>query len=110
MEQQKLPNATIALVLAIISFIGCCCSNGFGGLILAGIALFLINKDSKLYNQNPSDYSNFGIVKTAKIISIISIILSLIIVAIYIYMKATGKDTEMQERLMEWAKEMQGQQ
>lgn len=110
MEQQKLPNATIALVLSIISFIGCCCSNGFGGLILSGIALFLINKDTKLYMQNPEEYSNFGIVKTAKIISIIGIVLSLIIVAVFIYMKASGKDTELQERLMEWAEEMQAQQ
>ncbi|WP_405267143.1 CCC motif membrane protein [Cellulophaga sp. Ld12] len=110
MEQQKLPKATAALVLSIISFIGCCCSNGFGGLILAGISLFLVKKDTELYNENPEEYSNYGIVKTTKIIAIISMVLSLIMVVFYIYLKTTGKDAEMQERLMEWAEEMQQQQ
>ena len=47
MEQQKLPNATISIVLGIISFIGCCCTSGFGGVVLSGIALFLAKKDEK---------------------------------------------------------------
>ena len=49
MENQKLPNATISLVLAILSLIGCCCTSGIGGVILSGIALFLTNKDEKTY-------------------------------------------------------------
>ncbi|MDO6767998.1 MULTISPECIES: CCC motif membrane protein [Cellulophaga] len=107
--EQKLPKATAAITLSIISFIGCCCSNGFGGLILAGIALYLVKQDTDLYNESPEEYSNFGTVKTAKIISIISIVLSLILVGTYIYMKVTGKDAEMQQRIMEWAEEMQQQ-
>ena len=59
MEQQKLPNATISLVLGIISFIACCCSMGIGGLLFSGIAFFLVKKDENLYAQNPELYSNF---------------------------------------------------
>ena len=75
MENQKLPNATIALVLAIISFIGCCFW-GLGGIILAGIALYLTNRDKALYQQNPELYDNYGQVKTARILAIISLVLS----------------------------------
>ena len=85
MEQQKLPNATIALILAIISFIACCCSMGIGGLIFSGIALFLVKKDTKLYQENPELYSNFGQVKTAKIIAIIGLVLGIIALAMSIF-------------------------
>lgn len=84
MEQQKLPNATISLVLGIISFIACCFSSGFGGVVLSGIALFLANKDKKTYNENPDQYENYSQVKTARIIAIIGLILAIIIVLIFI--------------------------
>lgn len=85
MEQQKLPNATTALILGIVSFICCCFSNGIGGVIMAGIALFLTKKDTSTYNENPELYTNFGTVKTAKIISWISMVISLIIVGILVF-------------------------
>ena len=107
MEKQKLPNATTCIVLGIVSFIGCCCTSGFGGLLLSGIALFLAKKDEKTYAENPELYSNFGQVKTAKTIAIIGLVLSLIIVAIFIYMKSTGQYEEMQEKYMEMFQEMQ---
>jgi len=107
MEKQKLPNATTSIVLGIVSFIGCCCTSGFGGLLLSGIALFLAKKDEKTYAENPELYSNFGQVKTAKTIAIIGLVLSLIIVAIFIYMKSTGQYEEMQEKYMEMFQEMQ---
>ncbi len=78
MEQQKLPNATIALILGIISFIACCCSAGIGGLLFSGIALFLVKKDTKLYAENPEAYNNFGQLKTAKIIAIIGLALAVV--------------------------------
>lgn len=78
MEQQKLPNVTIAIVLAIVSFICCCFSAGIGGILLSGIALFLVNKDAKLYKQNPEDYSNFSTLKTAKTVAIIGLVLGVI--------------------------------
>lgn len=73
MEQQKLPNVTIAIVLGILSFLCCCFSAGIGGILLSGIALFLVNKDTKLYSQNPEIYSNFSTLKTAKIVAIIGL-------------------------------------
>ena len=79
MEQQKLPNVTIAIVLGILSFLCCCFSAGIGGILLSGIALFLINKDTKLYMENPEDYSNFSTVKTAKIVAIIGLVLGVLV-------------------------------
>lgn len=108
-NQQKLPNATISMVLAILSFIGCCCTSGIGGIILAGIALFLAKKDEKLYAENPDLYSNYSQVNTAKILAIISLIISVLIVAWYIYMVSTGQYDELMEQWMEMAKEMQQQ-
>jgi hypothetical protein len=84
MEQRKLPNATISLVLGIISFIACCFSSGIGGVLLSGIALFLANKDKKLYDANPDDYDNYSQVKTAKIIAIIGLVLGGIILLVFI--------------------------
>ncbi|NKI32865.1 CCC motif membrane protein [Croceivirga thetidis] len=75
MEQQKLPNVTISLVLGIISFFCCCLSSGLGGVIMSGIAFFLLKKDEKTYQQNPENYSNFSQLKTAKIIAIIGLVL-----------------------------------
>ncbi|MDT0606960.1 CCC motif membrane protein [Croceitalea rosinachiae] len=77
MEQQKLPSVTIALVLAILSFL-CCCFGGAPGLILAVIAFFLIRKDEKTYAQNPDAYSNYSTLKTVKIISIIGMVIGLL--------------------------------
>lgn len=77
MEQQKLPNVTISLVLAIISFL-CCCFGGVPGIIMSGIALLLINKDEKRYKQNPELYSNYSQLKTAKIVAIIALVLGIL--------------------------------
>ncbi len=107
MEKQKLPNATISLILGILAFIGCCCTSGFGGVILSGIALFLAKKDEKTYAENPDMYMNYGQVKTAKIIAIIGLVLSLIIIAIYLYMVSTGQYDDLKENYMEMLEDMQ---
>lgn len=78
MEQQKLPNVTIALVLGIVSFLCCCFSSGVGGIIMSGIAYFLVRKDEKTYMANPEDYNNFSQLKTAKIIAIIGLVLGVL--------------------------------
>jgi len=85
MEQRKLPNATISIVLGSISFIACCCSAGIGGLIFSGIALFLAKKDEKTYAEQPELYSNYGQVKTAKIIAFIGLALAVLSLAWSIY-------------------------
>lgn len=104
MEQQKLPNTTIALVLAILSFIGCCCGAGIGGIIFSGIALFLVNKDTKLYAENPEMYSNYGQLKTAKIIAIIGLVLAIITIVILIVQITAvgGWDAYMQQQKDVW--------
>jgi len=107
MEQQKLPNATISLILGILAFIGCCCTSGFGGAILSGIALFLAKKDEKKYAENPDLYMNYGQLKTAKIIAIIGLILSLMIVVVYFYMVSTGQLDDLKENYRKILEEMQ---
>ncbi|RXG15427.1 hypothetical protein DSM03_102342 [Leeuwenhoekiella aestuarii] len=107
MEQQKLPNATISLILGIISFIACCFSSGFGGVILSAIALYLANKDKKVAEKNPELYENYGQVKTARIIAIIGLALSIIISIIcLIFIIIFGSV----EAIQEWAIEMQNAQ
>lgn len=99
MEQQKLPNVTIALVLGIVSYLCCCFSAGTGGIILSGIALFLVSKDEKLYKEQPENYSNFSQLKTAKIVAIIGLVLGVLslIYTIYAVMQMGGWDAYMEQ-------------
>ncbi|MGB3774078.1 MAG: CCC motif membrane protein [Leeuwenhoekiella sp.] len=107
MEVQKLPNATIALVLGIISFIACCFSSGFGGLLLSGIALYMANKDLKAAQPNPELYENYNTAKTAKIIAIVGLVLALIIAVISVVFLIIFGSVEA---IQEWAQEMQAAQ
>ncbi|TXK79363.1 CCC motif membrane protein [Mesonia sp. K4-1] len=104
---QKLPNATLALVLAIISYVACCLSYGLGGLVLSIIAFVLANKDRKTYLLNPENYDNYGQVKTARILAIVALILSALIVISSI---AALLFFGSLEGLEQWANEMQQQQ
>ena len=90
MDQQKLPNVTIAIVLGILSYICCCFSAGIGGLLFSGIAFYLVRKDEKLYMENPEGFSNFGSLKTAKIIAIIGLVLGAIALIMVIVQIATA--------------------
>jgi hypothetical protein len=85
MDQQKLPNVTIALVLGIVSFLCCFCSSGIGGIVMSGIALFLTSKDNKTYLESPEQYSNFSQLKTAKIVAIIGLVLGIATLLYTIY-------------------------
>ena len=84
MEQQKLPNVTIAIVLSILSYL-CCCFGGLPAAILAGIAFLLVYKDENKYKENPELYSNYSQLKTAKILAIIGLALGIIYFAYVIY-------------------------
>jgi len=99
MEQQKLPNVTIAIVLSILSFLCCCISAGIGGILLAGIALILVQKDTKLYLSNPGDYSNFSTLKTAKILALIGLALGVLtlIWTVYSIIQIGGWDAYMEQ-------------
>lgn len=107
MNQQKLPNVTIALVLGIISFLCCFCSSGLGGILMSGIALFLTNKDGKTYQADPEAYSNFSQLKTAKIIATIGLVVAVLTAAFAIYqiINAGGWDAYMEQQ-MEMLEEM----
>ncbi len=99
MEQQKLPNVTIAIVLAILSYLCCCVSAGVGGILMAGIAFFLIKKDENRYKENPELYTNYGALKTAKILAIIGLVLGVLILiwTIYNISAAGGMEGYMSE-------------
>jgi len=77
--QQALPNATIVLVLGIISIVLCCCY-GILGLIPAIIALVLSKKDKALYAANPGLYtlSSFKNLNAGRVCAIIGLILNIL--------------------------------
>ena len=106
MEQQKLPNANLVLIMGILSIVGACCY-GLPGLIFGLIGLIVGVKDTKTYKQTPENYSNYGNVQAGKIMAIIGIILSLFMIVTVIYILSligwdALQDPElMQERLEE---------
>lgn len=109
MEQQKLPNVTIAIILAILSFI-CCCFGGIPGLILAGIAFLVIRSDERKYKENPDLYSNYNTLKTAKILAIIGMVIGLLwfLWTVYQIQQMGGWDAYMeksQEMMEQWGVE-----
>ncbi|MBT2163612.1 CCC motif membrane protein [Zobellia barbeyronii] len=77
MEDHKLPNSTLILVFGILSIVTCCCY-GILGLIFGIVALVLANKATAIYLENPENYTDYGNVKTGKILAIIGIVLSVI--------------------------------
>jgi hypothetical protein len=79
MEEQKLPNVTIILVLGIASIVLCWCY-GVLGLILSIVALVLAMNASKTYKQSPEDYTNYSALKTAKIVAIIGLVLNILFI------------------------------
>jgi hypothetical protein len=106
MEKQKLPNETAVMILGLLSFIGCCCTNGILGVIMSGIGLYLANKSEQLYMQNPEIYSK-GSLNTWKIVNMVSLGISAVFVIYLIYLLATGKYAEMQEQYMEMIEQLQ---
>ncbi len=82
MEQQKLPNVTVILVLGIASIVLCWCY-GVLGLILSIVALVLASSSKKVYLESPENYSDYGALKTAKIVAIIGLILNILLVLFF---------------------------
>lgn len=112
MEKKQLPNGVLSLVLGIFGFL--CCCTGILGAIPAGIGFFLARKSEKLYKENPEEYDNYSQIKTAKIVTLIALILSIIMLVRWIYLISTaGGLGEFQEEFMkayEEALEQYGQQ
>ena len=105
MGQQNLPNATVALILGILSIPACCC---YGlGLVFGIVAWVLAGKDIKQYNLNPGAYSLSSLknTKAGKVCGIIGVILSaLYIVALVAMIIAFGwaalRDPELMKELL----------
>ncbi len=93
----KLPNTTVSLVLGIISIV-CCCS-GIIGIVCGIIGLVLANKDMKLYQANPQQYTGVETTNTARILNIIGLVISVlnIIYSVYYIMQLGGWDAYMEQ-------------
>ena len=105
--QQSLPNATIVLILGILSIVTCCCY-GVIGLILSIVALILSKKDRALYAANMSFYteSSFKNLNAGRVCAIVGLILSILLilfmgVMVAIFGWATLNDQEEMRRIME---------
>ncbi|GGD32967.1 CCC motif membrane protein [Flavobacterium orientale] len=108
MEKQKLPNQTAIIILGLTSFVGCCCTNGVLGVILAYIGLHLAKKDEKLYAENPEVY-DIGSLSTWKTVNLISLIISALFVVWLIYALATGGFNESMEQYQKIIEQLQNQ-
>ncbi|ALM07543.1 membrane protein [Sediminicola sp. YIK13] len=100
MEQQKLPNATMIIVLSIASIVLCWCY-GLLGLILAVIALILANKSVNLYKTSPELYIDYSTIKTGKVLAIIGLVLNILFILMIVWIIAmVGWDALQDEELM----------
>ncbi|MCC8146664.1 MAG: DUF4190 domain-containing protein [Bacteroidales bacterium] len=106
--QVPLPNATVILVLGILSIIGCCCY-GLPGLVCGIIALVLSKSAKEQYIQNPSLYtqSSYSNMNAGKICAIIGLILSVLFLVyvigmiLFVGIDALSDPVLLQERLQE---------
>ncbi|WP_242037562.1 CCC motif membrane protein [Tenacibaculum finnmarkense] len=106
MDQEKLPNATVALVLGILSILTCC-FYGVIGLPLGITAVILGNKAVKLDTENPEQYTGVKNASAGKILGIIGIVLNVLYILCIVYVfsiigwDAIGNEELMLERLNE---------
>lgn len=102
-DQEKLPNAAVALVLGILSILTCC-FYGVIGLPLGITAVILGNKAVKLDTENPEQYTGVKNASAGKILGIIGIILNVLCI-LYVFSiigwDAIGNEELMLERLNE---------
>ena len=105
MEKEKLPNATLILILGMLSILTCCCY-GIPGLGLGIATLILAKKDIALYNEDPQRYKDFANVITGRTLAIVGIVLSTLAIFFFIIVMAVGEDgmKQWQENLMEKVK------
>ena len=84
MEQQKLPNSTLVLIMGILSIVGCC-FYGLPGLIFGIVAIIFGRKDKKLYQSNPDEYSGIDNVNSGYILGIDGFIVCVIFIVILLW-------------------------
>jgi hypothetical protein len=97
---QKL-NTTAVYILSVVGIL-CCCVYGLG-TIAAIIALVIASKELKKYNESPELYTNGPAMKTAKTIAVVSLVVSLIGLALTIY--AAMNQCEVYQWWYDWALE-----
>ena len=88
---KELPNATAVLVLGIISIVGCICY-GIVGLITGIVALALSAGANRLYQENPSLYtqSSYKNMKAGRICAIVGLSISLLYLICIIILFSLG--------------------
>lgn len=90
-SQIDIPNATLILVLGIISIAGCCCTYGTIGIVCGIIALVLSKTATALYVADPQKYteSSYKTVNTGKICAWIGLIPSVLYILLMVFLIAT---------------------
>ena len=83
-----LPNASVVLVLGIISIVGCCCTYGTVGIVCGIIALVLAKSANDLYVSDTQRYtaSSYQNMKAGRICAWIGLIPSILSLVFLIYM------------------------
>ena len=86
----ELPNATVILVLGIISIVGCCCSYGIIGIVCGIIAIILAKSANNLYVANPGRYTegSYKNMNTGKICAWVGLIPSILALIFMIWLIA----------------------
>ena len=86
----ELPNATVVLVLGIVSIVTCCCY-GVVGIICGIISLVLAKSATTLYVSNPEKYTegSYKNMTAGKICAWVGIILSALYLFFTIWIFAT---------------------
>ncbi|MFI1743150.1 CCC motif membrane protein [Thalassobellus sediminis] len=101
---KKQLNPTIVYVLSILGFI-CCC---LGGAILSVPAYIIAHNKVKDAQLNPDDYEgDIQAMKTAKIVALISAVISVLVLLRIIYVLATGDWEEFQSVIEQAIEEAQ---
>jgi uncharacterized membrane protein len=84
----EIPNATVVLVLGIVSLVTMCFCYGLIGAPLGAVGLYLANKAKKIYEESPEKYNNYNNLKIGGILCIVGLILNIIcfilIIVLYI--------------------------
>lgn len=105
-----LPNATLALVMGILSIVGCCCY-GLPGIIFGIVAIIIAMKSEKLYKTDPENYLGYGNVRAGKIMGIIGLVLGVLFAAYMAWFigQVGWEALQNPDLLMEKMEEMQNQ-
>lgn len=83
----SVPNSGAILTLGIISIISICCCGFFASPILAIIALALVPKAKRTYNDNPNLYTStsFSNIKAGQTCAIIGLVVSVFLFFYFIF-------------------------